>query len=567
MPMHEVVIDVLTGASGGGMCAAITALALSKKEPYEAGKDSLLYKTWVTLFENGTNSFERMLDATDLKNKKSVLSLLNSEFIDEIAFRIFDDHKQDDFRKPDDTGNPWFSKQTELVLTASNLRGIPYTIRFEGSGVQHHHYMLNHKLLLKFTTDEQKILTDKSFIPLRFHLFEEDRKKFDYSNAQFLKESSKATGAFPLGLRPRRLTVPREYINNISFSISTLQKAKSIEDEQLQFICRKPEQKNISPEWPDNNTDYQFTAVDGGLTNNEPFEITRELLLNKGEKRNSMPRNADEVDRTIIMIDPFPNNSNFIAEEDYKQPENLMDVFVRIFKTLRNQPLFKMEDIQLAEEDNVYSRYLIVPKREDNDEFRTHPIASAVLNGFGGFFDRSFREHDYRLGRRNCQRFLRFHFGLPVSELENNPVFAGKWTKEAIERFAYDRLDDGKTVSFVPFIPDTRMENIKKSTVTEEQQPVYPKFDARLLKKYRGKIWKRAWLVIYTMVQDKFVINKANFFKPLALYIIMLPVVLLLLPFLLILGLPLYFAARQTFTNYILHGIEKDFMHFKLIRD
>ena len=27
-------------------------------------------------------------------------------------------------------------------------------------------------------------------------------------------------------------------------------------------------------------------------------------------------------------------------------------------------------------------------------------------DGFGGFLDRSFREHDYQLGRRNCQRLL-----------------------------------------------------------------------------------------------------------------------------------------------------------------
>ena len=44
-----------------------------------------------------------------------------------------------------------------------------------------------------------------------------------------------------------------------------------------------------------------------------------------------------------------------------------------------------------------------------------------VLGGFGGFLHESFRHHDYLLGRRNAQAFLRWNFALP----ESNPLFAG----------------------------------------------------------------------------------------------------------------------------------------------
>ena len=48
-----------------------------------------------------------------------------------------------------------------------------------------------------------------------------------------------------------------------------------------------------------------------------------------------------------------------------------------------------------------------------------NPIASAVLGGFGGFLHHSFRRHDYLLGRRNAQAFLKWGFALP----ETNPLF------------------------------------------------------------------------------------------------------------------------------------------------
>ncbi len=48
-------------------------------------------------------------------------------------------------------------------------------------------------------------------------------------------------------------------------------------------------------------------------------------------------------------------------------------------------------------------------------------MASAILGGFGGFLAEAFRRHDFYLGRRNCQAFLRWHFALP----ETNRLFDG----------------------------------------------------------------------------------------------------------------------------------------------
>ena len=67
---------------------------------------------------------------------------------------------------------------------------------------------------------------------------------------------------------------------------------------------------------------------------------------------------------------------------------------------------------------------MISPTRQGNgsDAAKQFPIASGVLGGFGGFLHELFRRHDYLLGRRNAQAFLRWNFGLPET---NDRLFKG----------------------------------------------------------------------------------------------------------------------------------------------
>ena len=90
---------------------------------------------------------------------------------------------------------------------------------------------------------------------------------------------------------------------------------------------------------------------------------------------------------------------------------------------LIDQARFKPDELQVAANDRVFSRFMISPIREGNgsEMASKYPIACGVMGGFGGFIDKLFRRHDYLLGRRNAQAFLRWNFGLP----ETNPLFQG----------------------------------------------------------------------------------------------------------------------------------------------
>src|SRR5689334_8333070 len=53
IPMHDVVLDVLNGSSGGGMCAVLSAIMLNEKGKYKSGSSSRLYQVWVDLNDSG----------------------------------------------------------------------------------------------------------------------------------------------------------------------------------------------------------------------------------------------------------------------------------------------------------------------------------------------------------------------------------------------------------------------------------------------------------------------------------------------------------------------------------
>jgi hypothetical protein len=84
----------------------------------------------------------------------------------------------------------------------------------------------------------------------------------------------------------------------------------------------------------------------------------------------------------------------------------------------------------------------------------TPALQCGTLGAFGGFFDRGFRAHDYALGRRNCQQFLRERFNLP----QGNPVIAPGLDPggKAIAAFGMDPPNNVVTPQdqrWIPLIP------------------------------------------------------------------------------------------------------------------
>jgi hypothetical protein len=209
-----------------------------------------------------------------------------------------------------------------------------------------------------------------------------------------------ASSAFPIGLAPRQIAAPINGYKKRSYPIARGEAA-------LEPDFPKPWLAGLG------SKGFVFLNVDGGIINNNPFDYAQYALIGDGMAGKT---GAEDSDRAVIMVSPFPEPPGFLPDE---QPAiELVAVIRALFPALINQSRFKTTELVPALDPNNHSRFLIAPQRkikdieQNKDIEQRYAIACGLLGGFGGFLDEKFRAHDFQLGRRNCQAFLRSTFGL-----------------------------------------------------------------------------------------------------------------------------------------------------------
>nr|WP_299340114.1 hypothetical protein [Allomuricauda sp.] len=486
IPLHNVCIDALGGASAGGMVGVITALSTFSemkpvKEPSDTKTGNILYDSWVLLDddpEGGEATFEKMLGIGDIENNKSgVPSLLNTEPIDRIADRVFDALVNRDDKKERAS---YISEDLRVLVTLCSLRGIPFELNFENFISSHFphspgHRMNEHMIVAHFKLKYRE--KDKDLF-LNFDPYDDEAK-------ELLKLCTKATGAFPIGLAPRQFKgkLSKEYIKNC-----ILRNLPVREKEALEIHL--------------DDEHFDFTNVDGGTINNEPYSEVVQTL----ESMNP-PYNSKLPMYGTIMVDPFPNFYNqdepaSVVEETASQgfQENIWDVIPKLYTTLRQQVRVKHSGSFYKD----YFRLLIFPvKWEQMGKLSDHPpISCAALGGFGGFLDIEFRKHDFFLGRNNARNFLRAFFMLEYNKNELHPLFENL-SKESINTF---RRKVGDTIYF-PIIPDINFIEDKENDDTNPFKYTiedFPKLRADYLNGIEPLLRKRVKKIISYEIDSRF---------------------------------------------------------------
>ena len=450
-PAHRVTIASVAGASAGGITSAITAavtggpVAPVTDVPPPGGTSNPFYRSWVEKID-----MRDFLQLDDIAaNDGRLPSILDSTKLDEITretLRIEGPHPH----------RPYIADPLRVFLTVANLRGVPYEIGQQGGG----HHMTSHADYMEFAVTEHPERCPRSAIRL-------DPNNYEDEDWQTLGQSALASGAFPIGLAPRTLRRRAGEYGARSWQVPT--------ETGL-------DHKSIAPAWKFADDDeYEFLTVDGGLMNNEPLELARRALRREGQSRN--PRDSIGADRAVLMIDPFPGAP---FDPDVRHDEALGTVVKAMFGALKSQARFKLDELLLAQDANVSSRFMIAPSRYDeNGVAAVHAMSSAALGGFGGFLSQKFREHDFNLGRRNCQRFLMRHFLLH----RDNELFRN-WPaglKDALSRPHPDKTGDtGDTGDYLPIVP------LVGSALTENQPLAWPKMTESELETLRSRIRVRA---------------------------------------------------------------------------
>ncbi len=432
-PPHEVKINVIAGASAGGMTAAILAAmingdfapitCLADREPDQNEiKLNKLYDAWVERID----IYELLSDQDLQDSDANVTSLLDSTILDKIAddaITFINTHSRPNY----------ITDQLNLFLTLTNLNGIPYDIEFKGRTGKGQD-LTKHTDYFQFTLSDQNLDSEVSDWLNPYDA--------DHSNWETLKNVALATGAFPVALAPRIINRPFSQYNMRFWPVPQ----QPDPTETAPFECVKME--HIKPNWPpDLTNEFHFLSIDGGLMDNEPMELARRSLKRNG---NSNPRSAGDADHSLIMIDPFPGvPMEALKKRKELEDHNIATVITRLFSSLLEQSRFKPDELLLAQEENIYNQFLVAPvRRLKNGELASHPIASGSLHGFGGFLSKKFRMHDFQLGRRNCQQFLKKYFVLPVEEARMNPIFED-YSEDDFRRFSFHE----KGTAFLPIIP------------------------------------------------------------------------------------------------------------------
>ena len=465
LPPHDVRLTVLTGSSAGGMCSALGAIALGETFEHATGPagpppKNRLYKAWVEMID-----LEPLLTTTDLtgpgRGELPPRSALNGDILDAILRESLTAPAK--VRPRAYVGNE--DGRLQVVLTTTNLRGVPYHMPFQGGGAVTPHYMSMHADHVHFEVSATDPAPTPAPTPAAaaaatagdardgrgFDLNLRDLKP-DSAGWKLFAETALATGAFPVGLPPRRVGLPENVYGHRRWRGPTRWRAGADGSEEL-----AGEWRHIPPDFPPDDPDFGYLAVDGGATDNEPIELARAIM---GTNRTRGAAGG------IVMIDPFPDSTNPAASADaarfrdfaYKYKgegggevvEHLSPLRVaqRIVRALVNQSRFKPAEIARAQNPLDFEQFLIAPSRDGRAAGQTH-IACGALGGFSGFLDEGFRKHDYHLGRHNCQSFLRKYFALPLypdpARPDRNPLFAD-WTAGAIRKhlLVRERVADGR---------------------------------------------------------------------------------------------------------------------------
>lgn len=494
IPNHNVIIDAIGGASAGGMVSVIAALALCDpnhkpvRDVESTKTGNILYDSWVFLDDDdslyngeggGKTTFEKMLSNSDLEGKQGAASLLNSKPIDRIAEQVFEK-----LPKNWSMANlpSYISDDLRILLTITSLRPLDYKVGLSRlkskflKTIPPSHNISTHDIVAHFKIDYDDDNPGDVDNYLPFRPISISGKP---SNKDFLIKVTKATGAFPVGLSPRYFEneFSKTYVQN---NLSKRKRFTASMDIEFDTI---------------DSDDFNFTAVDGGAINNEPFdEVLRCLKSNHGNV------NAKNPQYGTIMIDPFPNFRDESAEgtPEY-EVKSILGVVGHLVPTILNQARNKQTDTYGTNLFKLMAYPLKYKELGNLTEELKYPLATGAVGGFGGFLDVKFRQHDFFLGRKNAKNFLRGFLFLEYDSKDTKSLFHGV-SAEAVARFKKE--DNGKI--YMPVIPD-----VSKLEPNDEPNPSFykvqkmPEFNVEAFKGLEKPIRNRVKAILKAELRGK----------------------------------------------------------------
>ncbi|HEY8615799.1 patatin-like phospholipase family protein [Phenylobacterium sp.] len=429
-PDHDVRLTTLVGTSAGGLGVSLAALMSVRRFPHvydpqiwaQIGdgrpqeKDrNPLWRAWVKEI-----SLDKLLaHPDDAEAGEPSLFYAAPRDVRDTVFKLVAE-------APFASGRDWLADPLDLRVVVGDLRGVPYALDFNNlaptTNVNQRLHMHRDHVAFAVQTDVAGGRRFGKADAPDAHLLKAG--EFDQGPAWALfGETAVASAAIPLVFRTVRIAQdPRAYDWRAACWDEAL--GRAIVD---------------LPAWRERPTpDFSFTATDGGLFDDAPFDLARRRLA--GE-RGRNPRAPLEACRAVVLVDPLvdetagvPGDPGAERESDGK-PVTPRTRLGRLLSALVFAPISQARlstfDLALIKDEDSRSRFMIAPSRcsPNNPKEGWGPglsLMTSPMKAVLGFADEAYREHDFLLGRRNAQAFLRRHFHLP----KGHALFHGRtgWT-------------------------------------------------------------------------------------------------------------------------------------------
>jgi Patatin-like phospholipase len=410
VPQHDVTIEAFSGASAGGLCAALSAVLL--QDEFEHISDTSKRNTTNRFYEGWVNrtDIRDMLKTRDLERPGPMVSLLDSTLLDELVLYGLTRGKASAAPRA------YVSPDLTLFLSLTNLRGVLYSLNgVSPGGIEETTSFFGDRIRFQTVRPDSTRPLGEAAYPVDLTVPQGDM--------ELLGNAAMATGAFPMFLAPRVLTRRHsDYTPPLWESRGT----------------GPVEEAPVSPLFPPGMPDpFQTLNVDGGVTNNDPYNYAHDYLaaLDPPREDRRLERDPCKADRAVLSIAPFPTMASYAVDYDPEKNAGVLHVMVRLFQALMSQSRFYGESLSHLMRGTTFSHFMVAPSDhelvEQQKQAAIHhaPIPKALqcaaLGAFAGFFERGFRAHDYMLGRRNCQKFLLDHFIFPAQNIVMKEALAG----------------------------------------------------------------------------------------------------------------------------------------------
>lgn len=430
----QIEIDVITGASAGGMTAAIISRkGLFCADEFRGPYDNPLYNTWVTGID--LKDLQQVVDDGSAKGESALHSLFSSNLIEEIARQAL--------LLPPLAGpkkHAALAKAVKLGLALSNLNGVNYGYQMRPDGAFIYTRFVD-QMTRSITLDDQS----------NDQLWDE------------IRNAAVACGAFPLAFRTKEVKRARSeylpspnlqdwttdpatftYTDGAVFQNQPLGMAKDLVDEidPTHTNSDKRYYLFVSPSGLVGSQDLDFDEQEGDY-----FHFLQRLLravISQSEFHDWIT--AEQVNAQIALLDARASELRDALQQDEFDAATLKESSSSLLKALFSKPIgnkesFTLLDLGTETLDHARSRISIQYSTEmtelgvntdkavafrdtilalekaanlgQRDYMRIYAmmadrskLAGAELAAFLGFFDQRYRDHDYDVGRTIARSVL-----------------------------------------------------------------------------------------------------------------------------------------------------------------